>query len=1064
MTATLEDKVAESGDVLVSQYVYWAKPEMVTSLMELLDCYRDMIKGLLGSPRADSMRKYSDEVKQNVALSLETPPPEFERAKERLRETETVVEAILDSWRSFQPERFSQGAEEYETAVQTDRSNPHITPAAAYYVKHQRDVHFQLEKILRAFGGFYTILEEVPHAREAWLTKSFLDQRERLLHDMNTTYFDHSMTQRVERVTRIKDRIDSTITALSGYTFFVEQQRIPEIKQFWDRTIRKLKEDEQKMVGLNTPEERQRFTDLIIKGDTREVMKHIAYLDSDIPALDTFLQHLGVWLEGWDAYFTTVWQEHNRNDRLQAIDQRVRDSINSMLQENGEFHDGMFGALRHLSEEFDAGHVGIYLSDGRRLEPKWTYTKAATLQKLELPSTERLAKDISTALSEDLGQLIHYTMTLIAEKDKVEDKKKLVGVKRDSPEWRLNTWSQASGNVIAVPMFIDHNLYGYLIMAHGEQPFDRPTLELGENADTYVLSRIGSRLDTICEIYRKVVETDWVEKGMKQKALPEVVLEWKPFFVKAKLEDVCIAYGDLTGSTDLAARHSENPQETIDIMDLYLEKMGETAKRHRGTILKGQGDGSIFMYQKKDAKEAVLATIETLKRFHWMNTERREHGEDYVGMHAGIALASATIGVIGPLKEFDAWGDAPNMGRRLEAEAKGRGDILINGTLYDTVKDIINAEPVNEGKPIEMKGLGPQPVYKVLSVKDTRDNTPGVERESPLYDRFDSYMQEAADQEGAFRRIRGATDEFRVSDFESRFLYHSGHSARVAMYALAIYDAIKQEAKDDRLMPKDFGDNESAMESLRETLADDTNRRALLQAAILHNVAKYEKFKDPNTKVIVHDYARHAGKRVRVEIYVDKDGKDRCIEVEQASDSERYREYFVGEGVAQEDIPRASITADGKDDGPLTPKQDYLFTTQYHVDPEDNVSLQIQYSNCANFLDLWVKKTGRYESDDPRKLYGRTADIVGSLTDASEGEGPIHASYEDVENKSTQILGTILFLAREYDNLTRDTPHRPAHDPKTAFEHIIDMNYELANSYSKAIYSAMKKAIMPGQK
>ena len=155
--------------------------------------------------------------------------------------------------------------------------------------------------------------------------------------------------------------------------------------------------------------------------------------------------------------------------------------------------------------------------------------------------------------------------------------------------------------------------------------------------------------------------------------------------------EVTVLFGDLRGFTPLAEQL--DPQDAVDILNIYLTLVVDTVFRFGGTLDKFRGDGFMAFFgvpvrREDDPANAVrcaLAVQEGLKRITFASfPDLRLHMGN--GINTGIVIA----GNIGSERRTDytVIGNEVNVAQRLESNA-GPGQILMTGSTYERVKDAV---------------------------------------------------------------------------------------------------------------------------------------------------------------------------------------------------------------------------------------------------------------------------------------------------------------------------------------------------------------------------------------
>jgi adenylate cyclase len=155
--------------------------------------------------------------------------------------------------------------------------------------------------------------------------------------------------------------------------------------------------------------------------------------------------------------------------------------------------------------------------------------------------------------------------------------------------------------------------------------------------------------------------------------------------------EITVLFGDLRGFTPLAEQL--DPQDVVDILNVYLTHVIDTVFAFGGTLDKFRGDGVMAFFgapirREDDASNAVrcaLAMQEGLKHITLAKFPdlRLNMG---IGINTGIVIA----GNIGSERRTDytVIGDEVNVAQRFESNA-GPGQILMTGSTYERVKDTV---------------------------------------------------------------------------------------------------------------------------------------------------------------------------------------------------------------------------------------------------------------------------------------------------------------------------------------------------------------------------------------
>ncbi|NOC45286.1 adenylate/guanylate cyclase domain-containing protein [Ruegeria sp. HKCCD7559] len=183
---------------------------------------------------------------------------------------------------------------------------------------------------------------------------------------------------------------------------------------------------------------------------------------------------------------------------------------------------------------------------------------------------------------------------------------------------------------------------------------------------------------------------------------------------KAERRQLTLVFCDLVGSTRLAQRY--DPEDLMQIMNLYLDTAIGTLKQHGCHLAYRQGDGIMvyFGYPKAmedDAERAVRAVLETIEAVQ--NLEN-EFGEK-LDLRAGIATGMVVVGVVSSKslgsQDFLV-GETANLASRLQGLAEP-GEVIISSETRRLTQGAFEFEPRGSH---ELKGFDNQrKVYRVVS-------------------------------------------------------------------------------------------------------------------------------------------------------------------------------------------------------------------------------------------------------------------------------------------------------------------------------------------------------------
>jgi len=195
---------------------------------------------------------------------------------------------------------------------------------------------------------------------------------------------------------------------------------------------------------------------------------------------------------------------------------------------------------------------------------------------------------------------------------------------------------------------------------------------------------------------------------------------------------VTVLFADIRGFTSMSEKMK--PEDVVDLLNTYLSGITNIVFQYEGTLDKYMGDCvmAVFgapIYHYNDAERAVIAALDMQKYVEDINSDRGKDGLNSVEIGIGINTGYAISGNMGSLDRMDytVIGDVVNTASRLEGKARG-GQILATKSVYDEVKYLVKAEPLN---PLMLKGKEkPVDLYEIKDLF-SRKFIKAVEKKEP---------------------------------------------------------------------------------------------------------------------------------------------------------------------------------------------------------------------------------------------------------------------------------------------------------------------------------------------
>ena len=184
------------------------------------------------------------------------------------------------------------------------------------------------------------------------------------------------------------------------------------------------------------------------------------------------------------------------------------------------------------------------------------------------------------------------------------------------------------------------------------------------------------------------------------------------------LRNVTILFSDIRKFTNLSERHA--PQQIVDLLNGYFERMAEIVFDYDGTLDKFIGDALMALWgapiaTDEDVENAVRASIRMQQAMKEFNVEAESIIGEGIGVGIGIDCGQVVAGLMGSSKtmNYTVIGSHVNRSARLCGKAAA-GDILVSESVYNRVRHEVACTAET---PMALKGIDqPVPVYRVTKV------------------------------------------------------------------------------------------------------------------------------------------------------------------------------------------------------------------------------------------------------------------------------------------------------------------------------------------------------------
>jgi adenylate cyclase len=192
--------------------------------------------------------------------------------------------------------------------------------------------------------------------------------------------------------------------------------------------------------------------------------------------------------------------------------------------------------------------------------------------------------------------------------------------------------------------------------------------------------------------------------------------------------DASVLFSDIRGFTKLSEQ-AGGPQEVVDLLNDYFERLVEIVFKRQGVLDKFIGDALMATWGTLEGDadhtfNAVAAAIEFRDAIADFNRERADEGQPPIGMGVGVNTGRLVAGYMGAKRrlEYTVIGDTVNTASRICGIAQA-GQVLISDATYQMVQGRIEARYLGtrqvKGKEQEVK------IYEAISIIESGDGDEG---------------------------------------------------------------------------------------------------------------------------------------------------------------------------------------------------------------------------------------------------------------------------------------------------------------------------------------------------
>lgn len=199
-----------------------------------------------------------------------------------------------------------------------------------------------------------------------------------------------------------------------------------------------------------------------------------------------------------------------------------------------------------------------------------------------------------------------------------------------------------------------------------------------------------------------------------------VVAEQDTHLLDTHRRYIACLFCDLRNFT--AAADGAEPEEVIEILQGFHDRVGELVLEHKGTIGFRAGDGLMAFFNDpiptdEPVLDAVRLGLDIRRAFETLRTSWPTLRAP-VGLGVGIGSGYATLGLIGfrGRADYTAIGRVVNVAARL-CDRAADGEILLGQRAFRDVEAQVDAEPLGA---VKLKGVtSPVEIYRVGALRRT---------------------------------------------------------------------------------------------------------------------------------------------------------------------------------------------------------------------------------------------------------------------------------------------------------------------------------------------------------
>jgi class 3 adenylate cyclase len=279
---------------------------------------------------------------------------------------------------------------------------------------------------------------------------------------------------------------------------------------------------------------------------------------------------------------------------------------------------------------------------------------------------------------------------------------------------------KGSGIILVIPVLYEQHLIGMLGLSEKKSGawYSSEDIELLQTLMNHTAVSIENARKVEVVKRQEMMESKFA-RFMSPNLVKAMIEGAEDPFTTTKRKRLTVFFSDIRGFTALS--DEMEAEESMELLNHYLQEMTTIIYQHEGTLDKFMGDGIMVFFndpldQDDHAARAVKMSVAMQKRMDELQEKWFEAGQKPLSIGIGINTGYMSVGGVGSERHMDytVVGNQVNLAARLQGLASG-GEIVISHSTYGQVKDLVEVEDRGE---VKVRGLHqPVKIYKVTGLK-----------------------------------------------------------------------------------------------------------------------------------------------------------------------------------------------------------------------------------------------------------------------------------------------------------------------------------------------------------